>query len=170
MSLHWLSEKQQQTQTRETNTYAEIATLVELLEQYVQEQDYELFTDTVQTIDWSQSKPDDMLRVLDLYLHLGMNQDAMQFAQHAAQYHPNHNRVQRAARVLAPSQGRVTHTSHPHELQASRDWVRNHAGLYSGQWVAVSGGIFIGVADTLQELKEIVTQKYALESVFMTKV
>lgn len=159
-----------QEQTLETNTIAAAINLIDLLEQYGEEREYEQFTNTVQNIDWSQRTADEMLRVLDLHLHLGMNQEAIRLTQQAAPYYPNHDRVQRAARVLAHPKGRVTYTSPPHGLQASRDWVRNHAGSYGGQWVAVYDGTLVGVAGTLRELQEIVAKKHTLESVLITKV
>lgn len=61
-------------------------------------------------------------------------------------------------------------TVHPQGLKNSRRWLQEHALAYHGQWVAVYDGILVEVAETLQMLKERVTQTYPLESLLITKV
>ncbi len=159
-----------QEHTPETATETLAINLLFRLEQYTYEQKHEQFRAIVETEDWSLHPPTEILRVVDLALHLGMNQQAMQLAQEAAQLYPHHERVQRAARVLAPASGRTTQTVHPVGLQASREWLRSNAQAYRGQWVAVYAGELAGVAGTLKKLQAMVSQKYTLESLLITKV
>ncbi|NJN67762.1 MAG: hypothetical protein HC884_14155 [Chloroflexaceae bacterium] len=71
--------------------------LIALLKQYASEQHYQPFTEVVQTVDWATRSPDEMLQVVDRFLHLGLNQAATELAQKAAPLHPQHKRAQRAA-------------------------------------------------------------------------
>ena len=58
----------------------------------------------------------------------------------------------RPARIVK-SRGR----SSPEKLQASMDWLREHAGEYEpGYWLAVKAGQLIASAPTLKELDEII--------------
>ena len=69
---------------------------------------------------------------------------------------PDHERIERAAEVLAPGSARATRLPPAEGLRASRRWLREHADEYGGQWVAVRHGALVGVAPSLEEMGSIV--------------
>jgi hypothetical protein len=145
--------------------------LIALLKSYADDHHYDQLRAIVQKEDWSTLTADEMLQVVDLFLHLGVHDGATIVAQQAAQRYPTHKRVQQAARVLSPGvRGKLRYDMvHPQGLQASREWLQDHARAYRGKWVAVHNGSLVGESETLADLKAIVTEKYALDAVLITK-
>lgn len=143
--------------------------IVPILETYANAQDRDKFAAFVDEIDWYGHTPDEILRVVDLALSLDMVDIARKLAQKAAQLHPSHKQSQRAAHVLNPPAGRIVHIARPPGLDKSQEWLSKYAHTYRGKWVALHNGVLVGFAQTLKELKNIVCQKYALDSLLITK-
>jgi hypothetical protein len=76
----------------------------------------------------------------------------------AAQDHPESESLRRLAEALSPPRLLAVRASEDRSLTADRDWLREHANEYSGQWLAVRDGKLAGRAPTLRELRERVGQ------------
>jgi hypothetical protein len=128
------------------------------------------FSSFVENLDWSNRRPDELSAAIDLALRLEMAALAIDLAQMGAQLFPYHERIQRAARVLAPPTVRTTHLPPAREMKASRRWLREHASEYRGQWVAVLDGRLMGVAPSLKELKSTIDLDEETPALLVTKV
>lgn len=145
-------------------------TLIKQMEQYAYHQDWGRFTMLSENINWENYEPDDILNIIDLALHNDMSGIAIKLAQNAQQYFPDHERVQRAARVLTPSKARSVQTTHPEGLTASRVWLQNYASDYRGYWLALKNGKVLAQAKSLQELREMVAPFGNIETMLITKI
>jgi hypothetical protein len=142
--------------------------LAPVLEAIVAEQMPRVFAALAETLDWSDRRPDELTVAIDLALQQEMPALAIRLAQLGGQLFPDHERIQRAARVLAPPNIQSTHLPPAEGLEASRRWLREHATEYHGQWVAVREGQLVGAAPTLDELE--VVRGEDIMSILVTKV
>lgn len=128
-----------------------------LLREYADARNYRAFADLVERVDWAACSPDDLTAAIDL-------------AQLGGRLFPNHERVQRAAQVLAPPVARVTHLPPARGLDDSRAWLREHAGEYEGQWVAVREGRLLGAAYSFAAIKPLIGEGEDAVSTIVTRV
>ncbi len=129
--------------------------LTAVLHEIIAAQAPRIFVALVEAIDWSTREPDELTAAIDLALQEEMPSLAMRLARLGARVFPHHERIQRAARVLAPPLARSTQLPPAEGLEASRKWLREHADEYHGQWVAVREGQLMGAAPTLDELEAV---------------
>ncbi len=134
------------------------STPVVLLEESAHAGDRRTFVALVKAIDWSTRQPDELATAIDLALSLEMASLAIELAQLGGRLFPNHERIQRAAQVLAPPVARVTRLPRAKGLDASMAWFDEHASQYRGQWVAVREGQLLGTAESLEELETVIGQ------------
>lgn len=73
-----------------------------LLEDRARAEDREAFATLVAEIDWATRLPDELTRAIDLALKLELSTLAIALAQTGGRLFPAHERLQQAARVLAP--------------------------------------------------------------------
>ena len=78
------------------------------------------FVALVEAIDWSTRRPDVLTTAIDLALSLEMASLAIELAQLGGRLFPDHERVQRAAQVLAPPVVRAVRPSQAKKLDALR--------------------------------------------------
>jgi hypothetical protein len=130
--------------------------LIPLLEQVASEASARTFVNLVEVVDWSVRRPDELTAAIDLALREERSALATRLAQLGRELFPHHERIERAARVLAPGSARSTSLPPVERLSASRRWLREHADEYRGQWVAVRQGELVGVAPSLEEMGTIV--------------
>ena len=94
----------------------------------------------------------DMLQAISHALATGQPELARQVALDGAKQHPDHEELQKYARVLAPPTltqvGRIQTSS----IRASRQWLRAHWQDYVGQWVAVRDGQLLYASPSFDEL------------------
>jgi hypothetical protein len=128
------------------------------------------FASLVERIDWSTRGPDELAAAIDLALSRDRAELAVKLAQLGKRLFPHHERIQRAARVLAPPSVRVTRLPRAKGLAASRAWLREQASQYKGQWVAVREGRLLATAESLEALETIVGQGEDAASTIVTRV
>ncbi|MCK6627859.1 MAG: hypothetical protein L6R45_22115 [Anaerolineae bacterium] len=126
-----------------------------LLEQYTQAGERQQFVALAEVVDWSVCGSEELLRTIDLALSLELSSLAIKLAQQGQHLFPKHERIQQAARVLAPPVGREVSTVYTQNLNASQLWLREHAPEYRGRWVAVREGELVATAESLNELTTI---------------
>jgi hypothetical protein len=161
---HTLTEDGHQTNIAATNTP------VMVLEESARMGDRRTFAALARAIDWSTRRPDELTATIDLALSLEMATLAIDLAQLGGRLFPDHERVQRAAQVLAPPVVRVVRLPRARGLDASRKWLREHASQYRGQWVAVREGQLLGAAESLGELKAVIGEGEDAVSTIVTRV
>lgn len=140
------------------------------LQEYAASGDYRAFGELVERIDWVTRSPDDLTTAIDLTLSMGMSRLAMELAQLGGRLFPDHERVQLTAQVLAPPVARVTHLPRARGLDDSREWLREHAGEYKGQWVAVREGRLLGAAYSFDVIKPLIGEGEDAASTIVTRV
>jgi hypothetical protein len=139
----------------QTNTTT-LSALAVLLEESAKAGDHRTFAALVKTTDWSTRTPEELIAAIDLALSQDMAALAIKLAQLGGRLFPDHERIQRAAQVLAPPVVRRVRPPRARGLRASMAWLREHASEYRGRWMAVRKGQLLGVADSLEELMPIV--------------
>ena len=137
----------------------EEAHLKEELQKSARMGDRRTFLAVVRATDWAARTPEELLLAIDLALHQEMAALAIELAQLGKRLFPDHERIQQAARVLAPPVIRGVRSSHVRGLRASMEWLREHAKEYRGQWVAVREGQLLGTAESLKELVSLVGEE-----------
>jgi hypothetical protein len=126
--------------------------IIQALDAAAQQGDRQAFVTQAEAIDWSTQTPDDLAHTIDLALRLELATLAITLATEGQRLFPDHARIQHAGRVLAPPVGRIGPAAPVQGLDASRNWIRDHADAYRGQWVAVQEGTLLGAAPSLKGL------------------
>ncbi len=132
------------------------STLILLMEENAKAGAKEPFALLADVIAWAYHPPEELLRAIELALSMEMSGLAMELAQLGGTLFPQDERVQRMAKILAPPVVRSARAPDGKGLDASRKWLREHAGQYRGQWVAVRQGRLMGVASSLRDLEPII--------------
>jgi Arc/MetJ-type ribon-helix-helix transcriptional regulator len=103
-------------------------------------------------MDQSDRIPDDIMSDIDQALARGEAELARQLAMEGAERFPEHDELQKCARVLAPP--KVTHVGRVQtpSIRANREWLKIHWKNYIGQWVAVRDGRLVHASDSFDEL------------------
>jgi hypothetical protein len=143
---------------------------IEALEESARAGDRQTFNQLAEGIDWATRPPDELARTIDLALQLELATLAIELAQQAGRLFPTHERLQRAARVLAAPVVIRKHPAQAAGLRESRAWLRKHAAEYRGRWVAVREGKLLGVAESLAAMKSLVGSELDPRNTIVTRV
>lgn len=110
------------------------------------------FASVVQAIDWTQRPPEAVIAAIQLALSTGAHTTARRLAVSGAERYPDRPDLQKYARILAPP--RLVQRGLPTrpDLYTNREWIRQHAGQYRGQWVALRNGQLLATADSFEAL------------------
>jgi hypothetical protein len=119
------------------------------------------------TTDWSRRSADDFLQAIQWALAAGAHLAARNLSTRGADRYPDHDELQKYARVLAPPKIIQRNLPPRPDLRANRDWLMRHGDLYRGQWVALRNGELLGSAPSLQTL---VAKIGDTKSILVTKV
>ena len=103
-----------------------------------------------------------------LYLELGSL--AINLARRGADIFPRHERIQQAAHALAPPIVRTEPGRDMRGLEESKAWLKEHAGEFRDQWVAIRDGRLLKAATSLKELKPIIGSGEEAARTLVTKV
>lgn len=141
-----------------------------LLEESVRAGNYQQFVSLAEAIDWTTRRPEELTKAIDLALSVEMTRLAVKLAELGGGLFPDHDRVQRAAKVLAPPVVRQVYPPRAKGLDASMAWFDDHADQYRGLWVAVREGELLGTAQSLAELNPVIGQGEDRLSTIVTKV
>lgn len=103
-------------------------------------------------IDQAVRTSDDIISDIDRALARGEAELARQLAMERAERFPDHDELQKCARVLAPPT--VTHVGRVQtpSIRANREWLKAHWKTYIGQWVTVRDGHLVHASDSFDEL------------------
>lgn len=115
-------------------------------------------------------RPEELCAAIDLALQQEMVEQARELAQVGTQFFPGHERIQRAARVLAPPDAHAVRLPPAQDLKRSRRWVRENANKYRGQWVAVRSGKLLGVGASLEEVRAVIEPDEDPVEILVTRV
>ncbi len=118
-------------------------------------------------VDWEARSAADFLRAVQLALSAGAHMAARNLAAQGAQRFPDHSKLEKFARILAPPRVLRTPARPNAGLRANRDWLMTHGTQYRGQWVALCEGQLLGVGDSLDS---VITQAGGTDGVLFTKV
>ena len=112
------------------------------------------FAHIAQAIDWTQQMPDEVIAAIQLALSTGAHTTARRLAASGAERYPDRPDLQKYARILAPP--RLVQRGLPTrpDLYANRDWTRQHAEQYRGQWIALRDGQLLAAADSFEALAD----------------
>ncbi len=143
---------------------------IEALEASAGTGDRQTFSLIAEGTDWATRPSDELARAIDLALELELATLAMKLAHQGGRLFPKHERLQQAARVLAPPVVIRKHPAQPAGLRESRAWLRAHAAEYRGQWVAVREGKLLGAAESLAALKSLAGPELDPVSTIVTRV
>jgi len=143
---------------------------IEALEESARTGDRQTFDLVAERTDWAIRPPDELARAIDLALELELATLAMKLAQQGGRLFPEHQRLQQAARVLAPPVVIRKYPAQSAGLRESRTWLREHAAEYRGQWVAVREGKLLGAAESLAALKSLAGTELDPISTIVTRV
>jgi hypothetical protein len=89
-----------------------------------------------------------------LLLRFGASLAARDLSATALDLFGDDTEVQRFARILAGPTRAASMAAADTSNRNNREWLKTHAGEYTGQWVALRDGHLIGTADSLRELTE----------------
>src|SRR5918911_1441231 len=101
--------------------------VIQALEAAAQANNREAFVAQAEAVDWSSHTPSELARAIDLALRLELAPLAIELAQEGGHLFPDDDRLQRAARVLAPPAVLETRTPPAQGLEETRRWLREHA-------------------------------------------
>jgi uncharacterized protein (DUF433 family) len=142
-----------------------------LLEESIRAGDTRQFVALTEKIDWSTRRPEELTQAIDLALSLDIIRLATNLAELGGRLFPDHKRIQQAAKVLAsPAGTNKSRLSRPRGLKESRAWLREHAGQYQGQWVAVREGELLDAAPSLEALTPVIGQGEEALNTIVTRV
>lgn len=146
------------------------ATQMTELEKAAENADPDAFARVASAIDWSRQSPTEFIRALDLALALDMVPLARELAQQGSRVFPDDLRLQQAAAVLSPPVVVNMRPARGPSLEASQQWLKEHASQYKGQWVAVRHGTLLGSAPTVQKLHEQIRANARMTPTVIVKV
>ena len=98
--------------------------------------------------------PDDFIRAIQQAFEADSPQLAEQLAQEGAQRYPEHDELQKYARVLAPPTVRVvpSTTDSRAAAKADHEWLNTHWEDYRGNWIALQAGELLHATPSFDDL------------------
>jgi len=117
-------------------------------------------------VDWETRPADDFLRAVQLALSAGAHMAARNLATQGARRFPDHSKLEKFARILAPPRVLRVPARPNAGIRANRDWLMAHGVQYRGQWVALHEGQLLAVGDSLDS---VIAQVGGTDGVLFTK-
>ncbi len=145
--------------------------LMERLAEATHAGDARTFARIVRGVDWSTRTPDELYEAITMSLHMMLAWLSIHMAQEGKRLFPDHEGLKRAAKVIAPPRIVGEVKGPPVKgYRESQQWIAEHAHQYSGKWIAVNKGVFLGATDTYSELDDLIAQTDDPQSTFVNKV
>lgn len=140
-----------------------------LLEIVAERQDERAFIMAADFIDWTTRSAEDHTIAVRLALSSGAHMKARHLAKEGAVRYPEHEELQKMARILAPPQ--IISNNLPSKPGAGADmaWLKEHGDQYRSQWVALKDGELLANANSFAEIIEIVGNPRG-KGILVTKV
>ena len=127
---------------------------MEMLEAAAESQDEYRFVQTAKTIDWRSRPAADILRAIRLALEAGAYSAARELSAQGAGQFPDDAQLRQFVDVLAPARVVQRRPAQESGIRANRDWLKAHSEEYRGKWIGVRNGELVGVAESIDELKQ----------------
>jgi hypothetical protein len=121
-------------------------------------------------VSTTKPSPENILVAIEEALKLGNSAEAIKLTKSGTELFPDNDHLSRVAKILAPPVIRVIQNPQTQPFASSRKWLREHAQQYKGQWVAVSEGILLGSAITMQALLTYLGPDLDRDNTLITKV
>ena len=138
-----------------------------LLEEVAEAEEEAALLSIGKAVDWSERSAEDFVLGIKLALKAGVFLLARELASEGAKRHPEHEELQKSARVLAPPKVIRSDLPPAPSVKANREWLKAHAKNYRGRWVALRNGELVRVANSFDELLEQVDDT---QGILLTKV
>jgi hypothetical protein len=106
----------------------------------------------IRSVAWHHRSASDVIGVIRLALEAGASLAARDLSTTALDLFGDDREVQRFARILAAPTRVAGESSPDPSNRINREWLKTHAGEYTGQWVALRDGHLVGTANSLREL------------------
>ncbi len=136
--------------------------IISQLETAADNHDHRSYSRLIDQVDWNLASASVIDQTIDIALAFLDTRRAKRLAEIGHKRFPEHKTLARTWRMFNPRPARVAKSrwrSSPKELQASMDWLREHAREYKpGHWLAVKSGQLIADAPTRKELKKIINK------------
>lgn len=117
----------------------------------------------LENIKWQGLTAPEFVKAIKLAFKAGAFTAARKIAHEGMRYHPDNADVQKYYNILNPVTRVVGMTSATrHNAGANRAWLKENAGKYRGQWLALRDGELLGVSPSLDTLTEEVSSKYGV--------
>jgi hypothetical protein len=134
--------------------------IINRLKEAAKNGDNRTYNRLIDQVDWNLASDSVIDQAIDIALAFMDTHRAKHLAEIGHKRFPEHKTLARTWRMFNPPPARVAKSrwrSSPEELQASMDWLREHAREYNpGHWLAVKSGRLIADAPTRKELKKII--------------
>jgi len=114
--------------------------------------DEHAFLVAVKSVEWSERTAAEFLCATRLALKAGAHSVARQISALGLERHPTNPQIQKFAYALAPPRTIGRALPPDPTVEANQKWLREHAGEYTGKWVAVKDGQLLGAAASLRHL------------------
>ena len=124
------------------------------------------FIEASKKISWQTRPPEDFLRAIHLAFAAGAHLSARRLAAKGIEQYPQHQELQKYARILALPKLIQSNLPPDKTLGANRDWLKKHKHNYSEEWLALKDGELLGAAMTLRELMDSIGKR---EGILFTK-
>jgi len=110
---------------------------------------------------------DEVLRDITNALATGEFEGARRLATEGARRYPQHDEIQKYARVLAPPTARRAPAAAPAAVKANGEWLKAYRQDYIGRWVALRDGQLVRAAPSFEDLVKDLGETAGL---FLTKI
>jgi hypothetical protein len=108
----------------------------------------------IRGVAWNHRSASDIIGVIRLALEAGAPLAARYLSATGLDLFDDNIDVQKLARILAAPTRVSGESAADPSNKASREWLKSHAGEYTGKWVALRNGDLIDTADSLRELTD----------------
>jgi hypothetical protein len=122
------------------------------LEEAANAKDERTFVDTLEKVEWKGTTEGTFVLVIKLALKAGAYMAARQIANEGSAVHPESVELQRYAAAFSPPKILANNLPPNPSYKLNREWLSQNAGKYSGKWVALRNGEFIGANNSFDEL------------------
>jgi hypothetical protein len=116
--------------------------------------DENAFLVAAKSVEWSERTATEFLCATRLAPKAGAHLAARQISALGLERHPTNPQIQKFAYALAAPRTIGRALPPDPTVEANQKWLTEHAGEYTGKWVAVKNGRFLGAAASLRHLAD----------------
>jgi len=120
------------------------------------------FLTNLQTIELDRCSPSQFLQIIKLAFRAGAFIAARDIATEGFRHHPEDPELNRYVQILTSTRRVGTQQMALIGSRSNMEWLNEHAGEYSGQWLALRDGQLLGSSKSLEELVREVSSRYSV--------